>query len=156
MSWGFKSIETENMYHLLPWSREQEWGWNKHEELDRHKDSILKLRCGDGCTKLNLKKITELCIWNAWVLWGLNYSSIRVVRILVLHSCGLLLFCDSSNWLPTWQGIEDTQETDRAMSMREFLKDWVNLAGRIHHKCRPHLSMARFWSAENRKEAERL
>lgn len=43
----------------------------------------------------------------------------------------------------------------QGMSMREFL-DWVNLAGRNHHKCRPHLSMATFWSAENRQEAERL
>lgn len=44
------------MYRLLPWSREQEWGWNKHEELDQHNDSILKLICGEGCTKLNFKK----------------------------------------------------------------------------------------------------
>lgn len=54
------------MYHLLPWSREQEWGWNKHEEPHQHNDSILKLICGDGCTKLNFKKkITELYICNA-------------------------------------------------------------------------------------------
>lgn len=39
--------------------------------------------------------------------------------------------------------------------MREFL-DWLNLAGRTYHKCRPHLSIERFWSTENRKEAERL
>lgn len=51
---------------------------NGHEEYFEDDASILKLECGDDCT-LNLLKTNKLYIENRWILYFVNYISIKLL-----------------------------------------------------------------------------
>ena len=40
-------------------------------------ENVPKMDC-DGCTTLNLLRITELYIWNGWILWCVNHLSLKL------------------------------------------------------------------------------